>query len=456
MLVLASGAVLCFVVLLLWRGDDPPILLLPALFQWTEVAIVPLSTIWLKVPLSELSPNGADIASSSLYGLLGISALSMGMWLGSSALKGPALSVRLAEEAKSLTLSKVVMISIPLIGLGYAFSALTAVAGNAGQVTSLAGNIKCVGLFILTYWCLVRGRGYPILLTVMTFEIIFGMTGFFAQFKDSILTFFVAALAARPKIRALDILSVSVATGVILSVAIFWSAIKPDYRNFMNQGTGAQVVNVPISDRLDFLSNAAATFDETKLATGFESLVARHGYVEYLSLVMTNIPRNMPYEGGKLTAAVFRHITVPRFLWPDKPMLPSDTEVMSKYTGLPMVWNSDTSISIGYLGELYIDFGYLGGLFAAGIIGLIVGVAYGVMRNAKKVSPLVIAGFCVMLALPIAYFGTAYIKMAGSFIMTSAIVLVFVKLIAPIIFPIAKFPKIAGARANSYSKPKRI
>src|SRR5262245_10411829 len=49
--VAASGACLALVVLLLWRGDEPPILLLPALFQWSEVALPPLSTIWRQVPL---------------------------------------------------------------------------------------------------------------------------------------------------------------------------------------------------------------------------------------------------------------------------------------------------------------------------------------------------------------------------------------------------------------------
>ena len=456
MLILVSGAVLCLIILLLWRGDDPPILLLPALFQWSEVAIVPLSTIWLNVSLNELSSYGADISMSALYGLLGIGALSTGMWLGSGVIKGPPLSSRLAEEAKSLTLTHVLTMSMPLIGLGYGFAALASSAGSASQVVSLAANVKCVGLFILTYWCLFRGKGYAILLCVMAFEVIFGMTGFFAQFKDSILTFFVAALAARPKIRAGDVLIVGLAASLILGVAIFWSAIKPDYRNFMNQGTGAQVVNVPVSERIDFLSNAASTFDQAKFADGFERLVARHGYVEFLSLVMTNIPQSMSHENGKLTVAVFRHITMPRFLWPEKPALPSDTEVMSKYTGLPMVWNSDTSISIGYLGELYVDFGYWGGLLASGSIGFVVGIGFGLIRSEKKASSFVVAGFCLMLALPIAYFGTAYIKMAGSFIMTSAIVFVLVKFIAPIVYPIRKTALGRGEVMKSYPSPKRI
>lgn len=435
MLVFASGATLCLVVLLLWRGDDPPILLLPALFQWTEVAIVPLSTMWLKVPLADLSTYGANLEKSSLYGLLGICALSIGMWLGSGKSGAPSFSSRLREEAFRWTPSQVMITSLALIGIGYGLAFLSGIAGPAREPLNQAANIKYIGIFLLAYWSLVRGRNYGVLIVVVGFEIGFGMTGFFAEFKNPILTFFLAAISAKPRLKAVDLLIVSVPVGVVLAVGIFWSAVKPDYREFVNKGTGAQVVAVPIGDRVDFLTNAAMEFDGEKVATGFERLVARHGYVEFLGLVMGYIPSAMPPEGGKITAAVFRHIAVPRFLWPQKPALPSDTEVMSKYTGLPMTWNSDTSISIGYLGELYADFGYLGGLFGALIIGLIVGQSYKLVRTRFASSAIICAGLCLMVALPIAYFGTAYVKMVGAFVMTSVVVILIGQFLMPVFLP---------------------
>lgn len=435
MLVLASGATLCLVVLLLWRGDDPPILLLPALFQWSEVAIAPLSTMWLKVPLAELSTYGADIEKSSLYGLLGISALSIGMWLGAGKAKGPTFSSRLREEVERWTPQQVISTSLTLIGLGYGLAFISGIAGPAREPLNQASNVKYIGLFLLTFWCLVRQRNYGLLLLVACLEIGFGMTGFFAEFKNSILTFFVATITARPRIRPLDLLLSAGAVGVILSVAIFWSAVKPEYREFANQGTGAQILAVPFEDRVEFLVNAAAEFDGEKIAYGFEKLVARHGYVEFLGLVMDYVPRVIPHENGKLTVAVFRHIAVPRFLWPQKPPLPSDTEVMSKYTGLPMTWTSDTSISIGYLGELYADFGYFGGLVGAGLIGLIVGLVYRFVRGSFNSSAIISAGLCLMIALPIAYFGTAYVKMVGAFVMTSIVVFIIARFLLPPFLP---------------------
>jgi hypothetical protein len=457
-LLLCCGACLIFVTLLLWTGDEPPILLLPILFQWSEVAILPYSTSWLHVPLAELSPYGADLHMSAIYGLLGVAGIAIGMKLASlpSKRSGSSFSERIKADAMAIPFSRVVFISFVLIGVGYLFAALTPYVGPLREPAGQASSVKYLGLFVLTYTSLIRKQGYILLISVICFEVVFGMTGFFAEFKDSILTFFVAALFAKPRIRVTDALVVSFAAMIILSVGIFWSAIKPEYRDFVNKGSGEQIVDVPLIDRVNFLSNAAGTFNDEKVADGFQRLVARHGYIEFLGLVMQNVPTGTAYQNGQITLSVFRHISVPRFLWPGKPALPSDTEVMSKYTGLPMLWGTETSISIGYLGELYADFGYWGGLLAAIVIGGVIGLAYRFVRESKKVSPLMAAGLCVIIALKVSYFGTAYVKMAGAFVLGTVIVFIMMVFVLPTLMRSqhAVSPEFSGAGLPR--KPKRI
>jgi hypothetical protein len=139
----------------------------------------------------------------------------------------------------------------------------------------------------------------------------------------------------------------------------------------------------------------------------------------------------MPHEDGNLTLGVISHITMPRFIAPNKPPLPSDTEVMKKYTGLTYTWDENTSISIGNLGELYIDFGVWGGLAAEFAIGLMVAFVYRILRDNRKCPAILSAGFCVMIVLPIAYFGTAYIKLIGSFVFTSVLAIAMQRYIVP-------------------------
>src|SRR5258708_6553650 len=97
--VAASGICLALIVGLLWTRDEPPILLLPALFQWSEVATVPLSTIWKQVPLNELSEHNADLDSAALYGLLAVGVLAVALRLGSGRSQQPVFASRLRAEA---------------------------------------------------------------------------------------------------------------------------------------------------------------------------------------------------------------------------------------------------------------------------------------------------------------------------------------------------------------------
>jgi hypothetical protein len=129
---------------------------------------------------------------------------------------------------------------------------------------------------------------------------------------------------------------------------------------------------------------------------------------------------------------------------------------MSKFTGLPMVWGAETSISIGYLGELYADFGYFGGIFAAAFIGGVIGLAYRIVRDAKNTSPLMAAGLCVMIALKVSSFGTAYVKMAGAFVLGTVIVLLLMMIVLPFLMPAQRAPMPQFPDVVLPRRPKRI
>lgn len=129
------------------------------------------------------------------------------------------------------------------------------------------------------------------------------------------------------------------------------------------------------------ITRSAVNFSTEDFLQGFDILVKRHGYIEFLGLTMDYVPDPMPHENGALTFAVLRHISMPRFIFRGKAPLPSDTEITARYTGLGSIGNQNTSISIGHLGELYIDFGRIGGVLAMMIIGLLTGRVYSALRR---------------------------------------------------------------------------
>ena len=71
------------------------------------------------------------------------------------------------------------------------------------------------------------------------------------------------------------------------------------------------------------------------------------------------------------------HVLTPRVLYPDKPPLTPDSEITMRYTGLHLASAEEgTSISIGYMGESYVDFGPYGMFVPVFILGVLWGLMY--------------------------------------------------------------------------------
>jgi hypothetical protein len=90
-----------------------------------------------------------------------------------------------------------------------------------------------------------------------------------------------------------------------------------------------------------------------------------------------------------------------------------------------------TSISIGYLGELYIDFGIGGALLAVFLLGLAFGRCYRAIRDHPRTPDFVSQGLCMMVALALATFDSALIKLVGGFVMVAAAALLLQRWILP-------------------------
>lgn len=451
--VAASGLALITIIALLWRSKAPPILLLPPVYQWSEVSLPPISTIWLGVPLQSLSMRGADLEDAAYYGLIGVVMLAFGLRLAVQFGKtGPILG-SLRSEAEFLSFKGVSRAAFTLIALGYLFGAAADFAGPTRELFNSASELKTAGFFILAYWCLSRRQNLSVLAAVFGFEILIGMTGFFAEFKNSVLALIIAAIIARPKFSKQGIFPTVGAVVLLIGLAIFWSAVKVEYRAFVNQGTAAQVVLVPIEERISFIGGEAFDFGIADAQRGFDLLVARHGYIDFLAQTMRFVPSGRPHENGALTEAVVSHIAMPRILFPSKPPLSSDTEIMVKYTGQSMLWDGNTSISLGHLAELYIDFGYFGGLLGMMMIGLLVGGIFRVLVGQRGSCDLLKAGLCVMATLPLAYFGTAYVKLIGALIFTSLIAICF-QVVALRYLPSFSAMKTARAKSRRGHRPR--
>jgi hypothetical protein len=411
-LLFASGAVLALIFLLLWQENEPPLLLFPALYQWLAVSTKPIMSLFTGVPVDALADFDIDLDIGVMMGLATVAALTIGMRLGAGVPRRD-WNAALKNEAHMVTPRSVIELAVSTILIGHFLFFLMRFAGPASQLLYALANVRFVGLFALAYWCFISRRGFGYLVAVSLVEVFIGITGFFSDFKTPIFIIAFAAIAAghRPKVR--DAVLVSMLAGALLVMGSFWSEVKMDYRIYSSGGSQQQEFVVPLSDRLDYLVQEAKTFDGERFSDGFDRMLRRQSYIDFLSATMSYVPEVVPHEHGMRAWRTLIHVITPRILFPNKPPTEFDTEVTVHYTGLPIRLREGTSISIGYVGELYIDFGAVGAVIATFVLGLIFGFAYQFLRGRSNGSVLLTYGIRATAVFVLLPFETALIKYVG-------------------------------------------
>jgi hypothetical protein len=433
LIVLVFGTALILIVGLLWRLGEPPVLLLPVLIQFTEVALKPVTAALTDTPLQDLAESGANLQPAGLFGLAGLIALVLGLQIGARVSRASIEGV-----PSPWPFQRILAGALAAIVAGHAFESVAGSFGGARQIILALGGIRWAGLFVLAYSVLSIGRGRSWLTAVVGVELVLGMSGFFSDFRMVLIVLLTAAMAStQGKLRISSIVTIALGGGLTLLLTVFWSSIKIEYRDFLNNGTGGQVVLQPLDARLDFLASKVVNFDGRQFADGLERLNKRLSYIDYLAATMERVPDDIPHEGGALLGAAVWHIMTPRILFPDKPEVPSDSDVTAYYAGVESALANveDTSISIGYLGELYIDFGIAGALIAVVVIGFAFGRLYRAIRDYSGVPALINYGFCMMLALSMSAFEIALIKLIGGFVTVAAVAIVLQRMIWPVLSP---------------------
>ena len=179
--------------------------------------------------------------------------------------------------------------------------------------------------------------------------------------------------------------------------------------------------------------NKLAQVDGETIDDGFRRLALRLGYVDFLAATMSNVPSNVPFQDGQQIGETIMNVLQPRLFFPDKPPLPSDSEVLEKYTGINFGESSGigTSVSLGYLAELYVDFGPFGAVIAMFIMGLLGGRAVRYVSTSGSLPAIVSYGLAVMLTMTVTQFDEALIKKIGGFVTALAAILVLQKFLLP-------------------------
>ncbi len=443
-----TGATLIAGLLLLWSKSSIPVLLLPFLLQWISVATKPIQSAIIGTPLPDLSDFGGDLSAAAIFALLALVALAFGMRAGMLGGDRNVLT-RLQADVADWSDRGMLIAGLGLIGGGHVATACAYFVAGLSEIMLALANVTFCGLFMLVYWTLRTRKHGGIVFAVAIVEIVLGMTGFFGVFRTTLFTIALAVMCAQHRFKPQTVIATTLIVIPALFLTIFWSSVKGDYRLFLNNGSETQTVQQPMSARLDFLNDRAQHFDREQFDDGFTALVDRVSYIDFLSMTLEYVPSNVPHENGDRTFRAVTHIFTPRIIFTDKPALESDTEVTAKYTGLSFTNYTYASISIGYLGEAYIDFGWYGAIAFAFVYGAVMGLFVRLLLQYKRISMILNAGLALMVVIPICYFEQALIKTIGG--ATATLIAAF--LLQRLAFP-AILQNFAG-RAGARSVPAR-
>jgi len=175
---------------------------------------------------------------------------------------------------------------------------------------------------------------------------------------------------------------------VLVFIFIGWTAIKSDYRNYLNQGKGQQVVEVSRSEALSKIGEKVSTLTWDDLQFASYMLMYRLQYILHLGKSMDRVPDVLPYEDGNLWWENITYVLEPRLLFPNKPIYDATIKTV-KYTGIRYSGRkAGSSFSLGYFADSYIDFGFTGMFFPLAIIGLVLGGIYRLFMRMKNISVL--------------------------------------------------------------------
>jgi hypothetical protein len=412
---------------LLWFPGEPPALLFACAMQWLQATAAIFYTDFYGMPLSQdWEFGGPEMVKATWLSLIGVLVVALGMRLALIRRKREALA-EVAKEARLLQPDRIFVLYL------IAFAVFSVVGRVAWSIPSLVQPIlatmtlKWVLVFLLAHSVLRQRRHYVLLGIAVGLEFVIGLLGFFAGFKNIFFMLLVVLPVGSVTFTGRRLVQFCALAALMLVLAAGWSVIKPDYREFLNRGSGQQEVLAPLSQRVEKLGELVGGVNQARFQDGLEEAVLRMSYVKFFALTMANVPAEIPYEKGALWLGAVKHVLMPRFLFPNKEAI-NDSDRTSYYTGIQVATaEQGTSIGIGYMGESYIDFGPIGMFAPILLLGLFYGFIYRFFVNRH---PVKVVGFAMATAILI--FGactieTSNIKLFGGNLMSLIVMGLFAK-----------------------------
>lgn len=250
--------------------------------------------------------------------------------------------------------------------------------------------------YLLFATVFIQNRQRGLLFLIILVDMTIGFFSFFSTFKEVIYFTFLSYWVFYFRTSAFFKTVVIALLVLTFYLGAIWTAIKDDYREFLNQGKEVQLVLVSRGEAYSRLWGLVAKVSEKQIDNGIEVLVDRLSWIGAFDRVYKYVPSKRPHEDGALWMEGITRPFVPRLLFPNKKGL-EDSKQLNYYSGLG-VEEEHTSISLSMVAGSYVDFGPWGMCCALFVFGLFCGWVY---KKAFEWGQHVIIGYA--LTMPTIY-----------------------------------------------------
>jgi hypothetical protein len=354
---LLGVAIFIFFLYLLFNRNLPPVILFSFFFQWLFLQGQLLDGLFKDESIITLDYFSTTKVDVTLLGFIGIFCFFSAMYLVIR--KTPIVSSETFYKFFwSLNLTRLLVIySIVYVALFIVGSFVWYFPGLS-QPLYILTQFRWSMFFLLFCAVFIQNRFKGVLFFMILFDFAISFVSFFSSFKEVIYFSFLAYWFFFFRSTGFAKLSTLVIVIVTIYFGALWTAVKKDYRDFLNQGSGVQVILTSRSDAYSKLLQLAGNVNEKGIKRGFDELIDRLSIVGVFDAVYQRVPTKIPHEEGKLWIEGVRRPFMPRLLFPEKEAL-GDSKELNYYSNLH-IDEENTSVSLSMMAGSYVDFGKWG------------------------------------------------------------------------------------------------
>ena len=430
LLALFSVVVLACGSALLWRPGEPPILLYVFCYQWLQASMAIFHSNWLGIDVADYSPVSANLETAIGLSLAGLMLLAIGISLGSGLWQA-----RIGDEARRIALSQPLArwfgLYVSASVAAYLALAFAWVVPGLSQPMLAVAGLRWAFYFMLAYAALVRGQGASFyFMAAFGLELVMGIGGFFSDFKTVLFFTAFAFIASGIRFSGSSIAGLTGLGSLLLAFGIVWTAVKGDFRTFVSGGKESQTVEVDYVTRMTKLGELVGALDGSALGNAVDEMLHRISYTEFFGAVLSTVPTILPHEGGAILFDAVTRPFMPRMFFPEKAVI-DDSLRTNLYTGGLAGDSAATSISIGYVAELYIDFGEYGMLAMIAALGYAWGRLYAIWLRWNAPGRLLGMALVSANLAGLAQFENSITKAFGGLVVSVLVAWLIVKFVVP-------------------------